>query len=156
MTLRELSAVLAALHGPLDHKRILVISRSERPKHFAQCFPASDSLEWRSGIRSIDDLETIERADLGLIFDQLEHMDKSDASQLLGRLRDRHCLGVLLHYGARDFSNQEFLALGYIEQKRPSRDGRLFLFDPDLFFVRRDWNTPEFWAHPENFNKNRW
>jgi Family of unknown function (DUF6231) len=156
MMLRHLSSVIAALHVRLDDKRILVISRSLPPKTPERYFPGSASLEWRNGIRSINDLDRIERADLGLVFDQLEHMDKSDAVQLLGRLRDRHCGSVLMHCKVRNFSNQELLALGYIEQNGPYGGGRYFWFDPGLFFERRDWNSPEHWAHPENFKKNRW
>lgn len=45
------------------------------------------------------------------------------------------------------------LSPGALQQKRPSIDGRPYLFDPLLFSTRREWNTPSHWANPENFDK---
>ena len=156
MTPAELRSVLADLTPQNQDKRFLVVSRSAPRSTPEQYFPDDSSVEWLSDIHSADDIGVIERADLTIVFDQLEHMEKTAGVHLLSRLRDLHSKRVLLHCADQVHSKQELLALGFIERNHPSEDGRLFLFDPHLFFERRDWNTPDKWAHPENFNKHRW
>ncbi len=156
MTPAELRSVLAELFTQNQDKRFLVVSRSEPRSTPEQYFPDDSSVAWLSDIQSADDIGIIERADLTIVFDQLEHMEKTEGVHLLSRLRDHHSQRILLHCADRVHSNQELLALGFIGRKHPSDDGRLFLFDPYLFFERRDWNTPDKWAHPENFTKRRW
>ena len=118
--------------------------------------PAGSSCTWRSGIESVDEVPDSDRADLGVVFNQIEFMQKPAAVHLLSRLRDRHCTRVVLCMTSPIFSERELLALGYIEQNRPSTDGRFFLFDPAVFFERREWNSPDGWANPQNFNRERW
>jgi len=156
MTPEELPTVFAAFITRIEGKRLLVISRSERPLTPEQYLPAGASLEWLSDVQLADDMRAIDRVDLSVVFDQLEHMKKTEGVHLLSRLRDHYCNRVLLHCTDQVYSNRELLALGFIEQKRPSSSGSFFLFDPDIFFEQRDWNTPDKWAHPENFKKIRW
>lgn len=156
MTLQELRSVLAVLITQRRKIRFLVVSRSERPLTPQQYFPNNSSLEWLDDILSPDDIGLVERADMTIVFDQLEHMEKTEGVHLLSRLRDHHSKRVLLHCADQVHSIQELFALGFIKQKRPSKDGHFYLFDPDLYFERRDWNTPNKWAHPENFKKYRW
>lgn len=156
MTSEDLLSALAVLTTQTGDKRFLIVSRSERPSTPEKYFPDESSVEWLGDIQSAASLGAIERADLGLVFDQVEHMQKEEGVHLLSRLRDHHCRRTLLHCAGRVYSNQELLALGFIEQKCPSHGGHFFLFDPDIFFERREWNTPGKWANPQNFKKNRW
>ena len=153
---QELRSVLAALITQNQDNHFLVVSRSETRLTPEQYFPDDSLVEWLGDIRSVGDMGAIERADLTIVFDQLEHMEKAEGVHLLSRLRDHHCKRILLHCADRVHSKQELLALGFVEQQRSSQGGRFFLFDPDLFFERRDWNTPDKWAHPQNFKKYRW
>ena len=138
------------------YRSFLVICRSRsRRKQEDKLAQNAESL-WYFNIRSIDELDVQERCDLGIILNQIEHMRRTDAMHLLSRMRDQYCRSVLARIEGDIFTDQELLALGYIKQERPSLDGRYYLFDPELFFERRDWNTPEHWAHPGNFSKRRW
>ncbi len=156
MTPQQLPSVLDVLAKANEERTYLVVSRSEPPPPIEQFFPVDSSVEWLCHVHSVEDMVAVERADLSIVFDQLEHMEKTNAVHLLSRLRDQHSKRVLLHCADQTHSKQELMALGFIEQKHPSSDGRLFLYDPDLFFPRRDWNTPDKWANPENFKKYRW
>lgn len=156
MTPQQLPSILKEF-GKADQESIyLIVSRTEPPLPLKQSFPEGSSVEWLCHVHSVEDVVAVERADLSIVFDQLEHMKKEEGVHLLSRLRDQHSNRVLLHCSDQKHSVQELLALGFIEQQRPSSDGRIFLFDPELFFQRRDWNTPDKWANPENFKKYRW
>ena len=154
MTPEHLLPVLASVEGAQRESSFLVVSRTEPPLPLEQYFPDDSLVQWLCQVHTADDIVAVDRADLGIVFDQIEHMDRAEAIHLLGRLRDQHCRRVLLQCENEMFSKQDFLALGYIEH--PSEYGHLYLHDPDQFFERREWNTPDKWAHPENFKKNRW
>ena len=156
MTPQQLPSALDAFAKANQESNYLVLSRTEPPLPMEQFFPGDASVEWLCHVYSADDVVAVNRADLGIVFDQLEHMEKSERVHLLSRLRDHCCIRVLLHCADQVLTNQELLALGFIEQESLSEDGHFFLFDPDIFFERRDWNTPDKWANPENFKKYRW
>ena len=156
MTPQQLPSVIEVLAKVNEESTYLVVSRSEPPLPIEQFFPVDSSVEWLCHVHTAEDMIAVERADLSIVFDQLEHMEKTEGVHLLSRLRDQHSSRVLLHCADQTHSRQELMALGFIEQQLPSSDGRFFLFDPDLFFPRRDWNTPDKWANPENFKKYRW
>lgn len=136
--------------------RFLILCRSRSRRKRTDGLPEGAESQWYFNIRSVDEIEAPERFDLGIVLNQIEHMRRTDAMHLLSRMRDQYCRSVLARIEGDMFSDQELLALGYIRQKRPSDDGRYYLFDPDLFFERREWNTPEHWAHPQNYGKQRW
>lgn len=156
MIAQDLPSVIAEFGPSGKENRFLVISRFERPSSPDQYFPDDSSVVWLGNIKTAGDIDNIEQADFGILFEQLEHMNKKDGIHLLSRLRDQYCRRIMLHCSVRSHSNQELLALGFIEQERPFKDGRFYLFDPELFFERREWNTPDNWANPENFRKYRW
>ena len=135
---------------------VLIVSRTPPGDVPAAVLPPDTPCHWCSDLQSVDDLPADLRMGLGIVFDQLEFLDKPAAVHLLSRLRDQHCERVAVCLSKPILTEREMLALGYMEQKRPSIDGRLFLFDPDMFFTRREWNTPNHWANPENFSKYRW
>lgn len=136
--------------------RFMVVCRSRSRRKHDKFLPKNSVCTWYFNIESIDEIESPVRADVGVVLNQIEHMRRTDAMHLISQLRDQHCRKVLVSMTEGVFSDQELLALGYIKQERPSSDGQFYLFDPDLFFEKREWNTPENWAHPDNFNKSRW
>lgn len=113
-------------------------------------------IQWESDIDLASEIDTRQRADLGVVLDQVEHMTSPEDIHLLAALRDRHCVRVALQINTDKITDRELLALGYTKQRSRPEDGRRYVFDPAIFFERRDWNTPDHWAHPENFDKKRW
>ncbi len=105
------------------------------------------------------------RADLAIVADQVEHMTKESGIHLLSRMRDLIARRVLLIVRGDAWAVDELLALGYLQvdyprpeqnEKRPSIDGRYFLYDPNRFHEPREWNNSRDWANPSNFDKYRW
>lgn len=103
-----------------------------------------------------DDIPLGRQAELGIVAGQLENMSPPNDVALLCRLRDCNCSRILLWLSGERPTAQELLAIGFYRDTNVSGDGRLFRYDRDEFFEPRQWNTPEDWAHPENFHKNRW
>jgi len=133
MTPQQLPSVIDVLAIVNEENTYLVVSRSVPPLPIEQFFPVNSSVEWLCHVHSAEDLVAVERANLSIVFDQLEHMEKTDAVHLLSRLCDQHSNRVLLHCADQTHSIQELMALGFIEQQRLSSDGRIFLFDPDVY-----------------------
>lgn len=156
MTPEQLPSALDSFVKTNAVRNYLVVSRTEPSPPIENLFPEDSAVQWLCEVHTADDLVAVERADLGMVFNQLEYMEKNEGVYLLSRLRDQYCRRVVVYCSIETHSAQELLALGYIEQESPSGDGRLFLYDPELFFERRDWNSPEKWANPENFKKFRW
>ena len=96
------------------------------------------------------------RVDLGIVVTPLNFMSRRNAEQLLARLRDVHCDKILLLDTDRGWKPEALRALGFLEVKRPSTNGRCYLFDPEMFNQPREWNNPSNWANPEHFRKYRW
>jgi hypothetical protein len=94
----------------------------------------------------------------GVVLDALTEMSMIEGTQLLARLRDQLCRRVYV-ISADDGARQrgDMLALGYTLRKRSPCGGWL-LFDHDVetYNPERDWNTPQHWAHPERFDRERW
>ena len=118
--------------------------------------PEVGSVEAYEVISAPGDLPHALRAQLGIVVAQLDHIQHATADQLLSRLRDVHCERVVFLDTASVWSPDVLRSLGYLELKRPSIDGRCYLYDPDLFNQPRDWNNSSDWANPENFGKYRW
>ncbi len=152
----ELPRLFEEFSAESGTRRLMVICRSRSRRRRDEFLPPETECSWYFNIKSLDDIGSPERADVGIVLNQIEHMRRTDAMHLLSRLRDQYCRKVLLLMASNTFTEQELLALGYIRQERPSTDGQFYLFDPDIFFERREWNTPANWAHPQNFNKSRW
>ncbi len=101
------------------------------------------------------ELEPALRCDLAVVIHQLEQMPVPTGHALLARLRDLHSDAVLLHTSNPQVCAQEMLALGFVPAEATG-PGRWFCYQRDQFFERRAWNSPEQWAHPQNFRRNRW
>ena len=132
MTPQQLPSILAEFGDTSQDSNYLVVSRTEPPLPLQQSFPKGSSVEWLCQVHSAEDLVAVNRAHLSIVFDQLEHMAKDDGLQLLSRLCAAYSNRVLLHCANQVHSKTELMGLGFVEQKRPSIDGRLYLFDPDL------------------------
>ncbi len=101
---------------------------------------------------AVADLEGLGIYDLGLVLD-LAAADES----LLGRLRDLHTRRLVVAGEAvRHFEPRRMLALGFEHHPSPDAQDGAYLYDRDSFNREREWNSPENWANPENFDKYRW
>jgi hypothetical protein len=114
----ELKDVLGHFRDAEKDSQFLVVCKTAPKEPPEPGLPAGSTCTWRSRIESIDELPASDRADLGVVFDQIEFMQKTAAMHLLSRLRDRHCTRVVLCMTRPIFSERELLALGYIEQRR--------------------------------------
>ena len=118
--------------------------------------PAFGAVEFCEAPAGPDDLPHTLRTQFGIVVAPLGQMQRATAEQLLSRLRDVHCERVVLLDTESTWNADVLRSLGYLELKRPSIDGRCYLYDPDLLNQPRAWNNPSYWANPENFGKYRW
>jgi len=130
----------------------VVISRSPPVGGFAEF---AGRVRWLTGVRTAADIDEPRRADLAIVFDQLEHMPAREAAHLLAALRDRHARRVIVDDAGNTFGVSEMLGLGF-EKAADFGLEHGYVYDPDSRSRHREWNTPENWAHPENFDKYRW
>ncbi len=76
---------------------------------------------------------------------------------LLGRLRDLHARRILITGdAAARFAPRDMLALGFENHAGRAGAQRSYLYDRDAYNRAREWNSPENWANPDNFDKYRW
>lgn len=114
------------------------------------CRPRSPRSDYLPAEATVDDLEGLGIYDLGLVLELA-----TDDESLLGRLRDLHTRRLLVcDAAARHFEPRRMLALGF--EHHAGADGAAYLYDRDRFNRERDWNSPENWANPDNFDKYRW
>ncbi len=137
-------------------RRFLVVCRSRSRHRHDEFLPANSKCAWFFNIKSVDEIDAPERADLGIVLNQIEHMRRTDAMHLLSRMRDQYCHRVLVSITRKIFSERELLALGYIKQKHPSPDGHFYLHDPDFFFERREQSMPYSQAYTDDIKIDRW
>ena len=152
--MNELRSIIASLLEDLEvdapNASLLTVGLSEAE------IPEAGAVSAYEAPAGPEDLPHALRAQLGIVVAPLDHLQRAAAEQLLSRLRDVHCEQVVLLDTGSAWSPDELLSLGYMELKRPSIDGRCYLYDPDLFNQPREWNNPGDWANPENFRKYRW
>ena len=91
MTPEYLPQLVAAVETDSRQSSFLVVSRTEPPPPLEQYFPENSQVEWLCHVCTADDIVAVDKADLGIVFDQIEHMDRADAVHLLARLRDQYC-----------------------------------------------------------------
>ena len=106
-------------------------------------------------VQDANQLELSARYAVVVVIDQLELMPINSGLALLARLRDCHSDDVFLHIANDYLTGQELLALGYMPTGGQN-EGRWFRYQREQFYEERTWNTPEQWAHPENFLRKRW
>lgn len=147
------NALLAERLGDELPQGVLLIAAGESPA----CLQGHDVVHVAS--QSLPDaLPAGRRFSAGVILDALDGMSRAHGTQLLARLRDQLCERVfVVSTEASVWRREDMLALGYTLRER-SPDGHWLLYDYDIasYNPERDWNTPEHWAHPENFKRYRW
>jgi len=159
-TFASLDEWLAQALEPVRGGRVLLIGPAgeERPVEPPEAWSGA-----LTGIEVPDGLAALpagERFDLGVVADALDALERRRAEQLLARLRDQLCREVLVLTGPESaWRRGELLALEYTPRARvvdARGEWRVHGFDLDSYNPQRAWNTPENWAHPENFHRYRW
>lgn len=153
MNADDLRSIIETYAEPAEKHRVLVVS-SRSADDFVP--PDDVTIDWRGEVRRANDLAGAPRAGLGVLFDQVCRLTPRETVLLLSSLRDRYCRRVVVVEPDLELSDRRLLALGYIRQETAVAGRPVFLYDPETFFERREWNTPEHWAHPEAFDKRRW
>lgn len=101
-------------------------------------------------------LAGVNRSDVAVVIGQLEHLSGDAGMQMLAKLRDVYCDRIIVHTTLPTPTAQDMLSIGFYPETRWEGHGRLFRYSREEFYPGRDWNTPENWANPANFGKNRW
>jgi hypothetical protein len=138
---------ILALIGDAPPGDCLVLSHRSR-QEFAG-LPAD--MTWLTGLATFRDLPAERTWTVAILFDQLDHLGEPP-EHLLAALRDRMARRVVVL--DHTLPPTDFIALGF--ELLPGAPGEGYLFDPDSPARRREWNNPDHWANPENFDKYRW
>lgn len=149
-TLPDLVATLAK-----GDARVLLLSTDARLAGILETM-GGVTLTWIRDAVSATDIDTALHADVAVVSTLFESIGAQEGIQLLCRLRDCNCDCILLELTEESPSAQELLAIGFYRDESSSGERRRFRYDRNSFFELRQWNTPENWAHPENFRKYRW
>ncbi len=112
---------------------------------------------------NVQELADLQRFDLAVVADQLEHLPKSTGIELLGRLRNahsNHCCVMYSPAGEQSvWTAVDFFSLGMTlvtTFQNAGRELQLYTYAIEQYNRRREWNNSRFWANPENFNKYWW
>lgn len=165
-----ISALLAIIES-LSAKTCLLCARSIPADFVTACEQLTCSVSVVSNDDPIAELP-MQRYDLAVIADCLEHMNLENGQQLVGRLRNVHSnhLAVLVSDSAGEanadetvisrWSEADFYALGmqhYSTFKRAEKHNlQLYTYAIESYNHKRAWNNARFWANPENFNRYWW
>ncbi|NNF97145.1 MAG: hypothetical protein HKM94_09495 [Halobacteria archaeon] len=116
---------------------------------------------------TLDALDDYGRFDLVFVSHVLERMPKSEAEQLIARLRDLHCdrLIIVMPIGT-DWSDHvsywqqtDLLGLGFsllAEFHSNQHMVHIYAFDIASYKTTPEWLNNKYWANPEMFNKYWW
>ncbi len=120
-------------------------------------------------IQTSEQLDHLGRFDCAVVSDWLEHHPPATGIQFLARLRNlhTHSIWVLL---SREFDPQPhegLLGLGFKRQNQFLPSAQLdetsnglmqesYGYNLDQYNRKREWNSPKFWANPENWGKYWW
>lgn len=153
-----------ALAALLDHhapQRLLLVGASDLPA--VQAFQAAHpEIEvFKADAEALPADLALQRFDLALVVDCLEHLPKRAALQLLGGIRNLNAsrIAVLVDMQACDWQETDFFALALQASESFQRDQQtLNLFTYDLRDYKQvpDWLNAKFWANPENYGKYWW
>ena len=152
---------LAALLDRYAPKHLLLVGATRIPAvdAFLQAHPDCQLDSCAAGPLPAD--LAAKRYDLALLADCLEHLERRDALQLVGGIRNLTSsrVAVLVDLQAAGARETDFYALAMQASERFQRDEQtLTLFTYDLREYKQvpDWLNAKFWANPQNFGKYWW
>lgn len=141
--------------------RLLVIDRNpEVPPAGALARHRPDRITVLAGA-TLMEIAALERHDLAIVANTVEHMEKREATRLLARLRDVQAgrLLALVPVGRTGMANEpwtlaDLLGLGMqILERHPVEDASLVLghYAITSYKTTPRWFNNRFWAHPERW-----
>lgn len=140
------SPMMGELDALADDATVLIIGADPGD------LPRDREFDSLPGDIALADLQGLGVYDLGIVV-----CLSAPPEPLLGRLRDIHVRRLLVTGEAADrMSPGDMLALGFEGYPYPDGPRRAYLYDRDSYNREREWNSPENWAHPDNFDKYRW
>ncbi|KRW61989.1 DUF6231 family protein [Pseudomonas sp. TTU2014-080ASC] len=152
---------LAGLLARYSPERLLLVGSRDLPaiEAFVQAYPKCHIAHAESGKLPAE--LAGKRYDLAILVDCLEHMQRRDALQLLGGIRNLNAsrMAVLVDLKACDWKETDLFALALQASERFHRGEQILtLFTYDLLDYKQvpDWLNAKFWANPENFGKYWW
>lgn len=92
----------------------------------------------------------------------LEHLSKAEGRQRLAAYRNALYGGILVFIDlsmAKDWSDTDFIGLGFRRAAtfpHPEHPISAYAYNLRQYNHKRLWNTPQYWANPENFGKYWW
>jgi len=109
---------------------------------------------------SVGQLSTIEAIDLAIVSDLTDTLNKADAIQWLGTLRNQHAAHIIIISDKRLSSQQgwqlsDYLALG-MRLIETTESHQLYSYAIENYQLKKDWLNSKFWANPEMYGKYRW
>lgn len=155
----------SSLLGILQHYRpasLLCISRSTIPAIEAWRQQHPDCQISSTANVPLSDALRNQRYDLAIVADQLEHLDKRTATELLAGLRNLSAsrIAVLVDIDRADgWQENDFYALALQRHARFSQEGQsltLYAYDLAEYKSVPDWLNSKYWANPEMFDKYWW
>ncbi|MBK3867013.1 hypothetical protein GFL09_04800 [Pseudomonas stutzeri] len=157
-TPQQALAAMLELYAPLQ---LLHVGHSDQPAltAYAECHSKCQLDRAEAG--PLPEKLAMQRYDLALFVDCLEHLTKRAGLELIGSVRNLNAsrMAVLVDLDACDWQTTDFYALALQVSARFERDGQtLTLFTYDLLQYKQvpDWLNARFWANPEMFGKYWW
>ncbi|MFK7730636.1 MAG: DUF6231 family protein [Pseudomonadales bacterium] len=105
----------------------------------------------------------MQRFDLVVVADYLEHHSQSEGATVIARLRNLHSNHIAVFQQDRAqgiWPESAFFALALKHQHRfeyaDSNALHLYTYDIESYNHKRTWNNARFWANPENFGRYWW
>lgn len=102
-------------------------------------------------------IASLPAADLALVSDTLEHIERAHGAHVLGLLRNygSHRIAVVVPAHG-DWQFNDFIAMGFRLHAELADDMVLYTYNLASYNHKRDWNNPRNWANPEMWDKARW
>lgn len=97
--------------------------------------------------------------ELALVTDTIEKLSPTEASLLLGQLRNLGSQQIaVLTADEQVLSFNDYIGLGFVRHARIESDPpkTLFTYNIATYNRKRDWNNSKNWANPEMWDKARW
>lgn len=105
----------------------------------------------------------MQRFDLVVVADYLEHHSQAQGATLIARLRNLHSnhIAVFQQESTQEvWSESAFYALALKHQHRfehaDSKPLQLYTYDIESYNHKRTWNNARYWANPQNFGRYWW
>ena len=108
-------------------------------------------------LRQLDKLGSV---DIALVSDVTEILNKPQAMEWLGVLRNYHTQHIMVisdkvNANDKDWQLTDYLSLG-LKYHGDYSDRSVFSYTIEDYHFKRDWLNSKFWANPEIYDKYRW